>query len=222
MDFDISAITRAAPFLIDGMATTLKLAVLAITLGLTWGIALTVMRLSPSKPLSALAVIYVNGIRAVPLIMVIFWIYFLLPVVTGRQIGPFKSALVAFVIFEGAYFSEIIRAGVKSVSRGQLQVGLAHGMSHLQAMRLVVLPQALRKMLPVLLTQSIALFQDTSLVYVVGLMDFLTAAATVANRDGRLVELYSFAAAVYLTLCLLAAFISGRLQKRLAIAGETA
>lgn len=221
MDFDISAITRATPFLIDGMATTLKLAVLAITLGLAWGVALTVMRLSPSKPLSVLAAIYVNGIRAVPLIMVIFWIYFLLPVVTGRQIGPFKSALVAFVIFEGAYFSEIIRAGVKSVSRGQLEAGLAHGMSHFQAMRLVVLPQALRKMLPVLLTQSIALFQDTSLVYVVGLMDFLTAAATIANRDGRLVELYSFAAAVYLTLCLLAAFISARLQKRLAIAGET-
>jgi glutamate/aspartate transport system permease protein len=216
MDFDFNAIVRAWPFLVEGMATTLQLTALAVALGLLWGIVLTVMRLSPSRALSVLVATYVNGIRAVPLIMVIFWIYFLLPLLTGKQIGAFNSALVAFVIFEGAYFSEIMRAGVKSVSRGQLQAALASGMSYVQGMRLVVLPQAMRKMLPVLLTQSIALFQDTSLVYVVGLMDFLTAASTIAARDGRLVELYSFAALAYLVMCLLAAGAAELLRRRLA------
>lgn len=218
MEFDFNAIMRAMPFLLEGMVTTVKLTALAVALGLLWGTALTVMRLSPSRALSVLAATYVNGVRAVPLIMVIFWIYFLLPLLTGRQIGPFNSALVAFVIFEGAYFSEITRAGIKSVARGQLQAALASGMSYLQGMRLVVLPQAFRMMLPVLLTQSIALFQDTSLVYMVGLMDFLTAASTIATRDGRLVELYTFAALVYLCMCLTAAVLTDRLRQRLAIA----
>ncbi|MBC7942402.1 MAG: amino acid ABC transporter permease [Chitinophagaceae bacterium] len=217
MDYEVDAIVRAAPFLIEGMGTTLQLTALAGVLGLLWGIALAVMRLSPMRSLSLLAAFYVNGIRAVPLIMVIFWIYFLLPVLTGLQIGAFNAALVAFVIFEAAYFSEIIRAGIQGVSSGQLQAALASGMGYVQGMRLVVLPQAVRKMLPVLLTQGIALFQDTSLVYVVGLMDFLTAASTIATRDGRLVELYTFAALVYLLLCLLAAGATELLRRRLAI-----
>jgi glutamate/aspartate transport system permease protein len=217
MEFDFAAITRAAPFLLEGMGTTLKLTLLAVVLGFTLGTLLTVARLSSVKVVALAATVYVNGIRAIPLIMVIFWIYFLLPVLSGRQIGAFNSALVAFVLFEGAYFSEIIRAGVKSISRGQMQAALASGMSYLQGMRLIVLPQAFRKMLPVLLTQSIALFQDTSLVYVVGLMDFLTAASTIASRDGRLVELYSFAAVVYLVMCLLASFVTARLAKRLTV-----
>lgn len=217
MEFDFAAITRAAPFLVEGMGTTLKLTLLAVVLGFTLGTLLTVARLSSVKIVSVVATVYVNGIRAVPLIMVIFWIYFLLPVLSGHQVGAFNSALIAFVLFEGAYFSEIIRAGVKSISRGQMQAALASGMSYLQGMRLVVLPQAFRKMLPVLLTQSIALFQDTSLVYVVGLMDFLTAASTIASRDGRLVELYSFAAVVYLVMCLLASFVTARLARRLSV-----
>jgi glutamate/aspartate transport system permease protein len=213
MEYDFNAIARAAPFLLEGMATSLALSALAIALGLAWGTLLAVARLSPQPLLSMLAATYVNGIRAVPLIMVIFWIYFLLPMLSGRQIGAFNSALVAFVIFEGAYFSEIIRAGIKAVGRGQLQAALASGMSRLQGMRLVVLPQAFRNMRPVLLTQGIAIFQDTSLVYVVGLMDFLTAASIVANRDGRLIELYTFAALVYLCLCLLASTLVARLQQ---------
>ncbi|MDB5846375.1 MAG: gltK, partial [Rhodoferax sp.] len=217
MEFDFAAISRAAPFLVEGMGTTLQLTFLAVVLGFTLGTLLTVARLSAIRAVSLVATVYVNGIRAVPLIMVIFWIYFLLPVLSGRQIGAFNSALIAFVLFEGAYFSEIIRAGVKSISRGQMQAALASGMSYLQGMRLVVLPQAFRKMLPVLLTQSIALFQDTSLVYVVGLMDFLTATSTIASRDGRLVELYSFAAVVYLVICLLASFITARLARRLSV-----
>lgn len=217
MDFDWGAIARATPFLIEGMQTTVELTVMAIAGGFIWGTLLTLARLSPNRLLATAAAVYVNGIRAIPLIMVIFWIYFLLPLISGRQIGAFYAGLVAFTLFEGAYFSEIMRAGVSSVSRGQMQAALASGLGFLQGMRLVVLPQALRKMTPVLLTQSIALFQDTSLVYVVGLTDFLTAASTVATRDGRLVELYTFAGATYLCICMLASGATELLRRRLAM-----
>ncbi len=214
MGLEFGVIARNLPVLMEGMGTTLRLTGLAVALGLAWGVLLATARLAPLSLLRLLAGAYVNAIRAVPLIMVIFWVYFLLPILSGRQIGPFNSVLVAFVAFEGAYFSEIIRAGVKSVSQGQMHAALALGMGYLQAMRFVVLPQALRRMTPVLLTQCIALFQDTSLAYVVGLTDYLTASSMIANRDGRLIELYSFAAAVYLTLCVAAAlgvhYLAGR------------
>lgn len=214
MDFDFDVIRRNVPVLVDGMVTTLQLTGLALVLGMAWGSALAVARLAPSRMLSWLAASYVNTIRAVPLIMVIFWIYFLLPLISGRQIGAFYSVLVAFVLFEGAYFSEIIRAGIKSVSKGQLAAALATGMSYLQAMRYIVLPQSFRRMRPVLLTQCIALFQDTSLAYVVGLSDFLTTTSIVANRDGRLVELYSLAAVVYMAFSVAGVVVVHRLSLR--------
>lgn len=217
MAFDFAVIQRNLPVLAEGMVTTLQLTGLAVLMGLAWGCALAVARLAPGRMLPLLAASYVNAIRAVPLIMVIFWIYFLLPLVTGRQIGAFNSVLVAFVLFEGAYFSEIIRAGIKSVSRGQLQAALATGMGYLQAMRYVIMPQAMRRMAPVLLTQCIALFQDTSLAYVVGLTDFLTTSAMVASRDGRLIELYSFVAVVYLVICVAGAACVNRIARRVSL-----
>jgi len=133
--------------------------------------------------------------------MVIFWFYLLVPLVIGRPIGAFTSALVAFVIFEAAYYAEIIRAGIQSVPKQQLAAALASELGPFQAYRFVILPQAIRKMLPILLSQSIALFQDTSLVYVVGLHDFMTAVSVTANREGHLVEFYLFAVIIYFTLC---------------------
>lgn len=212
MDFDFDVIRRNLPVLAEGMVTTLQLTGLAIVFGMAWGSLLAVARLSPSRSLALLAAGYVNTIRAVPLIMVIFWLYFLLPLITSRQIGAFNSVLVAFVLFEGAYFSEIIRAGVKSVSLGQLSAALATGMTYLQGMRYVVLPQSIRRMRPVLLTQCIALFQDTSLAYVVGLADFLTTTSMVANRDGRLIELYSVAALTYMAFSITGAVLVHRLS----------
>jgi glutamate/aspartate transport system permease protein len=214
MEFDVDVIRRNLPVLADGMVITLQLTGMAMVLGIAWGSVLAVARLSPSRLLSWLAASYVNTIRAVPLVMVIFWLYFLLPLVSGRQIGAFYSVLVAFVLFEGAYFSEIIRAGVKSVSQGQLRAALATGMSYLQAMRYVVLPQSFRRMQPVLLTQCIALFQDTSLAYVVGLTDFLTTSSIVANRDGRLTELYTFAAVTYMVISVAGAMLVHQLSRR--------
>jgi glutamate/aspartate transport system permease protein len=160
---------------------------------------------------------YVNFFRSMPLILVIFWFYFLVPVLVGRPIGGFHSVLIAFVMFEAAYYCEIIRAGIQSVSRGQIMAGSALGLTYAQSMKEIVLPQAFRNMIPVLLTQSIIMFQDTSLVYVVGLKDFLTSADIIANRDNRLVEMYTVVAVVYFVLCLSGSLLVRKLQRKYVI-----
>jgi glutamate/aspartate transport system permease protein len=198
---DPDLIKAVAPFLWGGLLTSFSLLVLAMIGGGLLGTVLAVMRIAGPRPVAALAAFYVNGLRSIPLIMVIFWFYLLMPLVIGRPIGAFTSALVAFIIFEAAYYAEIIRAGIQSVPKPQLAAAVASGLSPLQAYRFVILPQAFRRMLPILLSQSIALFQDTSLVYVVGLHDFMTAVSVTANREGHLVEFYLFAVLVYFTLC---------------------
>ncbi len=219
-EFDWSSIPGAMPFLLKGMGVTLLLLVLAVAAGMVWGTLLALARLSGVAGLSAAAATYVNLFRSVPLILVIFWFYFLAPFMLkaitgnpGAAIGPFYSALIAFTLFEAAYYCEIIRAGIQSVPRGQVSAAYALGMTYSQGMRLVILPQAFRNMLPLLLTQSIILFQDTSLVYVISLSDFLGAASKVGQRDGRLVEMYLFAAAVYFVLCFGASRLVRYLQK---------
>jgi glutamate/aspartate transport system permease protein len=180
------------------------------------------MRLSRFRLLNMPAGGYVNLLRSTPLILVIFWFYFLVPIaikkISGddyaQGIGPFYSALIAFTMFEAAYYCEIIRAGIQSVPRGQVHAAYALGLNYRLAMMKVVLPQAFRNMIPILLTQGIILFQDTSLVYVVGLTDFMGAAGKVAQRDGRLVEMYLFAAIVYFVLCYSASHVVKRLQAR--------
>jgi glutamate/aspartate transport system permease protein len=168
---------------------------------------------------------YVNLMRSIPLVLALFWFFFLMPqvlqVMTGGdrppQIGAERTAIITFIMFEAAYFSEIMRAGIQSISRGQPAAANALGLTYAQTMRYVVLPQAFRNMLPVLITQTIVLFQDTSLVYVLSITDFLGAASKVAQRDGRLVEMYLFAAIVYFTISCVASFGVRRLQARIAI-----
>lgn len=215
--FDTGVLLRALPFLWEGMLVTLELTGLAVMGGLALGIVLAVIRVSPLKPLAWLVAAYVNILRSMPLILVIFWFYTLVPKLIGRPISGFYSVLIAFVMFEAAYYSEIIRAGIASVRRGQIAAALALGLTMPQAMRHVVLPQAVRNMVPVLLTQSIVMFQDTSLVYVVGLRDFLTAAEIVASRDNRPIELYSFVAVVFLVICFTASRLVYRLRRRYAL-----
>ena len=186
---------------------------LAIVGGIIFGTLLALMRLSGILPLSLLAAGYVNLIRSVPLILVIFWFYFLVPLALGRPIGSFYSALIAFVLFEAAYYSEIIRAGIQSVRKGQLHAGQATGLSYSQIQRYIVLPQAFRNMIPILVTQGIILFQDTSLVFVVSLRDFMTVSSIVARTEGRLVEMYVFAALVYFVICFAGSLFVRRLQK---------
>jgi glutamate/aspartate transport system permease protein len=215
--FDYAVLERAMPLLGQGMLFTLQLTGLAICGGIFFGTLLALMRLSPFRPVSFFAASYVNFFRSLPLILVIFWFYFLVPKMLGRPIGGFYSVLIAFVMFEAAYYCEIIRAGIQSVTRNQIYAGYALGLTYGQTMRLIILPQAFRNMLPVLLTQSIIMFQDTSLVYVVGLKDFLTTADLIANRDNRPVELFIFAAVVYFAICLVGSMFARRLQRKYAI-----
>ncbi|MBR0963715.1 amino acid ABC transporter permease [Bradyrhizobium diazoefficiens] len=213
-----SALVHALPFLWQGLQTSFVLVALAMAGGIALGTMIAVVRLSAPRPVAVLAAGYVNGLRSIPLIMVIFWFYLLVPLFIGRPVGAFTSALIAFTLFEAAYYSEIMRAGIGGISGGQMAAALAVGMSRMQAYRYVILPQALRRMAPVLLTQSIALFQDSSLVYVIGLHDFMTSVGIVANREARLVEFYLFAALVYFAICHAASRLVKRLSRRMATA----
>ncbi len=213
-NFDFSIIVASIPFLLEGMGLTLILTLFAIVGGLALGVVLALCRLAPYKWLSFLAGTYVNFFRSMPLILVIFWFYFLVPFLLGRPVGGFYSVLTAFIMFEAAYYCEIMRAGIQSVRTGQVYAGQALGLTYKQNMQFVVLPQAFRAMMPILLTQAIILFQDTSLVYVVGLRDFLVAADIVANRDNRLMEMYLTVAIVYFALCLVGQLGIHKLQKK--------
>jgi glutamate/aspartate transport system permease protein len=219
-EFDWSSIPGALPLLAKGMLITLEVTVTAIAVGIVWGTILAIARLGGNRILATLAATYVNLFRSVPLVMVILWFYLIVPqaikAVFGEGIGDIRlaSALTAFALFEAAYYSEIIRAGIQSVPKGQVAAGQALGLTNGQTMRLIVLPQAFRNMMPLLLTQAIILFQDTSLVYVIGLSDFFGTAYKVGDRDGRLVELLLFAGAVYFVICFSVSRLVKRLQAR--------
>src|ERR671914_277576 len=224
--FDFDVIRRSWSYLfMDGMTFTVTLTLIAAGGGIVFGTLLAMMRLSAFKPLSMLAGGYVNLMRSVPLVLVIFWFFFLVPYigawVVGAdrpiRVGAFWSAVVTFTMFEAAYYCEIMRAGIQSIARGQVWSGYALGLNYWQTMGFIVLPQAFRNMAPVLLTQSIILFQDTSLVYVISATDFLGAASKVANRDYRLVEMYTFVAVVYFVISYSLSVLVKRLQDRIAV-----
>jgi len=215
-DFDTDVIFQNWHFLLEGMQTTLLLTVIAIGGGLVLGTLLALARLAAFKPLSFVAGSYVNFFRSMPLILVIFWFYFLVPLIVGRPVGGFYSVLIAFVLFEAAYYCEIMRAGIQSVRHGQIYAGQALGLTYAQNMRYVVLPQAFRNMIPILMTQAIILFQDTSLVYVVGIKDFLVSADLVANRENRILEMFTTVALVYFVICLSGSLLIRRLQRKFA------
>jgi glutamate/aspartate transport system permease protein len=225
-DFDFDVIQRSWKYLFfTGMTFTLQLTLLAMAGGIVFGTLLAMARLSGSRVLNVVAGGYVNLIRSIPLVLVIFWFYFLVPYIGAWvigadrpvQVGAFTSSLVTFILFEAAYYCEIMRAGIQSVARGQVWSGYALGMNYWQTMGNIVLPQAFRNMIPVLLTQTIVLFQDVSLVYVLGITDFVGAASKVAQRDGRTVEMYTFVAIVYFVLCLSLSYLVKYLNKRVAI-----
>lgn len=220
-EFDWSTIVRALPYMMQGMKTTLFLLGVGMALGIAIGTGLALLRLFGPRVLARVAAGYVNIFRSIPLILTIFWFYFLVPLVlraaTGDPnltVGPIYAAIAAFTLAEAAYYCEIMRAGIASVSRGQLQAARALGMTGWQGLRLIVLPQAFRNMTPSLVNQSVALLKDTSLVYVISLNDFLGAASKLGQRDGRLVEVYLFVAAVYLLLCSLGVWLVDYLRSR--------
>jgi len=224
--FDFNVIERSFVYLFkEGMTFTLTLTAMSAVGGIVFGTLLAMMRLSSFKVLAVVATGYVNLMRSIPLLLVIFWFYFLVPYIgawiTGSsqpiRVGAFASSVITFVMFEAAYYSEIMRAGIQSIPRGQVSAGYALGLNYWQTMGTVVLPQAFRNMTPILLTQTIILFQDTSLVYVLSITDFLGAASKVAQRDGRLVEMYIFVAIVYFIISFGLSLLVKRLQQKIAI-----
>lgn len=204
-------------FVISGFLFSVQLTVVATLGGVVLGTLLALMRLSGNKLLAIPATIYVNGMRSIPLVMVILWFFLLVPTIIGRPIGAELSATITFIAFEAAYFSEIVRAGIQSISRGQVNAGRALGMTYGQNMRLIILPQAFRNMVPVLLTQTIILFQDTSLVYAIGAYDLLKGFTTAGKIYGRPEESYILAAVVYFVLCYSLSWMVKRLNHRIAI-----
>jgi glutamate/aspartate transport system permease protein len=204
-------------FVVGGFVFSVQLTVIATIGGIFFGTLLALMRLSGKPVLMAPATFYVNGMRSVPLVMVILWFYLLIPFLIGKPIGAELSAIITFIAFEAAYFSEIMRAGIQSIPRGQVFAGQALGMTYAQNMRLVVLPQAFRNMLPVLLTQTIILFQDTSLVYAIGAYDLLKGFTNAGKIYGRPEEAYLLAAVVYFVICFALSWAVKRLQAKIAI-----
>src|SRR5499426_1278154 len=207
------------------MVFTLTLTAIAAGGGIVFGTLLAMMRLSKFRVLAISAGGYVNLMRSVPLVLVIFWFFFLVPYIGAWiigakepvKVGAFLSSVITFTMFEAAYYCEIMRAGIQSIPRGQVWSGYALGLNYWQSMGYIVLPQAFRNMIPVLLTQTIILFQDTSLVYVISATDFLGAAVKVANRDYRLVEMYTFVAVIYFIISYSLSMLVKRLQDRIAI-----
>jgi glutamate/aspartate transport system permease protein len=204
-------------FVVKGFFFSVELTIVATLGGILFGTILALMRLSGKSWLVYPATFYVNGMRSIPLVMVILWFFLLVPLLIGRPVGAEYSANITFVAFEAAYFSEIMRAGIQSIPRGQVYAGQAMGMTYAQNMKLVVLPQAFRNMLPVLLTQTIILFQDTSLVYAIGAYDLLKGFQTAGKIYGRPEEAYLLAAVVYFAVCMSLSYLVKRLQAKIAI-----
>ena len=217
LDFSFINLDVLQKFVWGGLVFSVQLTVVATLGGILFGTVLALMRLSGKPWLMAPATFYVNGMRSVPLVMVILWFYLLIPFLIGKPIGAEVSAIITFIAFEAAYFSEIMRAGIQSIPRGQVFAGQALGMSYAQNMRLVILPQAFRNMLPVLLTQTIILFQDTSLVYAIGAYDLLKGFTNAGKIYGRPEEAYLMAAVVYFVICFALSWAVKRLQAKIAI-----
>ncbi|MCR5885565.1 amino acid ABC transporter permease [Rhizobacter sp. J219] len=217
LDFSFLNWSVISSFVAKGFIYSIQLTLIAMVGGIILGTLLALMRLSGKKWLEAPAAFYVNTLRSIPLVMVILWFFLLIPMLIGRPMGAELSAIITFTVFEAAYYSEIMRAGIQSVPRGQVHAGYAVGMTYRQTMQLVVLPQAFRNMLPVLLTQTIILFQDTSLVYAIGAYDLLKGFEVAGKNFNRPVETYLVAAVVYFVICFSLSMLVRRLQKKIQI-----
>ncbi len=217
LDFSFLNWDVVSGFVLKGLVFSVQLTLIAMVGGIVLGTLLALMRLSGKKWLVMPAAFYVNTLRSIPLVMVILWFFLLIPLLIGRPMGAELSAIITFTVFEAAYYSEIMRAGIQSVPKGQVYAGYAVGMTYSQSMQLIVLPQAFRNMLPVLMTQTIILFQDTSLVYAIGAYDLLKGFEVAGKNFNRPVETYLVAAVVYFVICFSLSMLVRRLQKKIAI-----
>jgi glutamate/aspartate transport system permease protein len=219
MNLDLSFYNWAlfTNYIQKGLIFSIQLTVIATIGGILVGTILALMRLSGKPWLVLPATVYVNTMRSIPLVMVILWFFLLIPLIIGKPIGVNLSAIITFIAFEAAFFSEIVRAGIQSIPKGQVYAGQALGMTYSQNMRLVVLPQAFRNMIPVFMTQTIILFQDTSLVYAIGAYDLLKGFEIAGKNFGRPIETYLLAAVTYFLICFGLSRIVKRIQEKVAI-----
>jgi glutamate/aspartate transport system permease protein len=217
LDFSFLTWSVITNLVLKGLVFSVQLTLIAMLGGIVLGTALALMRLSGKTWLVRVASFYVNTLRSIPLVMVILWFFLLIPMITGRPMGAETSAIITFTVFEAAYYAEIMRAGIQSVSKGQVYAGYAVGMTYAQCMRYIVLPQAFRNMLPVLLTQTVVLFQDTSLVYAIGAYDLLKGFEVAGKNFNRPVETYLAATVLYFMICFSLSMLVRRLQKKIAI-----
>lgn len=217
LDFAFLSPEVVSGYIAKGLIFSLQLTLVAMLGGIVLGTILALMRLSSKPWLVTPAAAYVNTMRSIPLVMVILWFFLLIPLITGKALGAEMSAIITFTLFEAAYYSEIMRAGIQSIPKGQVAAGYALGMTYGQTMKEVVLPQAFRNMLPVLLTQTIILFQDTSLVYAIGAYDLLKGFEIAGKNFNRPVETYLVAAAIYFIICFSLSMLVKKLQQRIAI-----
>ncbi len=217
LDFSFLTWSVISNLVLKGLVFSVQLTLIAMLGGIVLGTVLALMRLSGRKWLVRVAAFYVNTLRSIPLVMVILWFFLLIPMMTGRPMGAETSAIITFTVFEAAYYAEIMRAGIQSVSKGQVYAGYAVGMTYPQCMQYIVLPQAFRNMLPVLLTQTVVLFQDTSLVYAIGAYDLLKGFEVAGKNFNRPVETYLAATVLYFVICFSLSMLVRRLQKKIAI-----
>lgn len=226
--FDFSVVATAWPFLLSGLWFSIQLTAVAFAGGMVLGCILAIIRHMNVPIVAQIVASYITLMRSIPLILVLFWFFFLVPLILGLlsgsgrpvPVGAIATAFVTFTLFEAAYYAEIIRAGLRSIHPGQYDAAKALGLPRSKTYRLVVLPQVLRTVSPIILTQTIILFQDTSLVYVLSVTDLLGAASKIAQRDSRLVEMYLTVAAIYLAICFVLSQLVASLQARTAIPGR--
>lgn len=214
---DFSVVPLAAPYILKGLLFSLKLTAVSMTGGIILGTLLALARLSGGKLLGGAAKFYIDLMRSIPLLMMILWFFFLYPLLTGQPMGQENSAMITFTLFQAAFYAEIMRAGIQSIPRGQVYSAQALGMTYWQSMGYIILPQAFRNMVPVLLTQTFILFQDTSLVYAIGATDLLKAAENAGMLYGRTVEMYLFVSLIYFAICFSLSMLVKRLNRRIAI-----
>jgi len=210
--FDVVA--RNINFLMGGFLVTLKLTAFALGGGIILGMLVGLGRISRNAWVYQPVTLYVNFIRNVPLILVIFWFYFVMPIIAGRPLNPFLSAVISFIIFEATYFGEIFRAGYQSISRDLINAAYSTGLTYGQTARFILVPIAFRRMLPSMITQSIVTFQDTSLAFVIGLQEFVRRTSIVDNLEVRSIQLFGFVAVVFFIFCFIGSKISRHFEEK--------
>ena len=208
------AVVRNLPYLMGGFGVTLELTFCALSGGIILGMLVGLGRISRIKWIYYPVTVYVNFIRNMPLILVIFWFYFVMPIIVGTPLNPFISSVIAFIIFEATYFGEIFRAGYQSISRDLINASFSTGLNYSQTARYILIPIAFRRMLPSLITQSIVTFQDTSLAFVIGLQEFVRRTSIVDNLEVRSIELFSFVAIIFFIFCFIGSKISRHFEEK--------